>query len=112
MPNQKPDTGIATAPAVPTPVAATRPPPPTKEPATSAPDTGLRLQVGAFREPGRAEHLREALADDFAGVYIVRAQIDGLTWHRVRVGGFRTETELRAGIPALRAAGYRPFVVR
>lgn len=61
------------------------------------------LQVAAFQNPADADNLKARLA--LAGIEskIQTAQLpDGKTWHRVRVGPFSDQNELRASREALK----------
>lgn len=61
------------------------------------------LQVAAFQSPAEADNLKARLA--LAGIEskIQTAQLpDGKTWHRVRVGPFSDQNELRASREALK----------
>ena len=61
------------------------------------------LQVAAFQNPADADNLKARLA--LAGIEskIQTAQLpDGKTWHRVRVGPFSDQNELRASRDALK----------
>jgi rare lipoprotein A len=70
------------------------------------------VQVGAFREEGNAERLRERLKERWDDVEVVRFY----EFHRVRVGHFATESEAEdAGQrleEALAADQLLPFVTR
>lgn len=56
------------------------------------PTSGWSVQVAAYETAGEADARIQALID--AGhdqAYRVVARIDGVDWHRVRIGGFRTQ---------------------
>ena len=95
----------------PEPAPAAAPAPPTPK-ATPALPRGAALQVGAFVRPEGAEALRKKLAEQFPSVWISPAKQDGTTWHRVRVGGFRSTHDLDLAAAVLRTTGYKPLRVR
>jgi cell division septation protein DedD len=95
----------------PDPEPAAAPAPPTPEAAPALP-RGAALQVGAFVRPEGAEALRKKLALQFPSVWISPAKQDGTTWHRVRVGGFRSTHDLDLAAAVLRTTGYKPLRVR
>ena len=73
---------------------------------------GAALQVGAFIRADGAEALRRKLAPQFPEVYVSPAARGGTTFHRVRVGGFRSRHDLDTAAAQLRTAGYTPIRVR
>lgn len=54
------------------------------------------LQAGAFRAPGDADALKARLALLGLVARVETSQIDGNTWHRVRLGPYPSATELEA----------------
>jgi len=84
---------------------------PAPQPA-AAPLPSIALQVGAFRRPENAAALERRLATRFPHVEVVPFLRDGVTYHRVRVGGFATDTERAAAARGLRADGYAALPVR
>src|SRR5581483_9307701 len=84
---------------------------PAPQPA-AAPLPSIALQVGAFRRPANAAALERRLATRFPHVEVVPFLRDGVTYHRVRVGGFATDTERAAAARGLRADGYAALPVR
>ena len=74
---------------------------------------GAALQVGAFVRADGAEALRQKLASQFPSVYVSSAKRgDGTTFHRVRIGGFRSTHDLDLAAAVLRTEGYTPMRVR
>jgi hypothetical protein len=74
---------------------------------------GAALQVGAFVRADGAESLRQKLASQFPSVYVSPAKRgDGTTFHRVRIGGFRSTHDLDLAAAVLRTEGYVPMRVR
>lgn len=70
---------------------------------------GPALQVGAFLSAASAEGLRQRLGKQFGEAYVSSFERSGSTYHRVRLGGFGSEADLRAAETALRKAGYAPI---
>jgi cell division septation protein DedD len=93
----------------PAPAPLPEPAPPTPE---AAPPRGPALQVGAFVRAEGAEALRKKLAQQFPAVWVSPAKQDGTTFHRVRVGGFRSTHDLDLAAAVLRTNGYKPLRVR
>ena len=115
-----PEEPAAPAPLV---VAAPVPPPAAIEPMAEPPRATLApaavgrastavLQVGAFTRPEGAEALRAKLATDFPTVLVSPVERAGVTYHRVRIGGFASESDVAAASRKLHAAGYAPTRVR
>jgi len=74
---------------------------------------GAALQIGAFVRADGAETVRQKLAEQFPSVYVSPAKrSDGTTFHRVRIGGFRSTHDLDLAAAVLRTAGYSPLRVR
>ncbi len=107
-------------PTTPEPVATARveagPPPTAREASAPKPvpaPRGAALQVGAFVRADGAEAVRQKLASQFPSVYVSPAKRgDGTTFHRVRIGGFRSTHDLDLAAAVLRTAGYAPMRVR
>jgi rare lipoprotein A len=69
------------------------------------------FQVGAFRDRGNAEKLREKLDRSYKNAHIaVHNGSDGV-YYRVRVGHFTTLEGARSGEEVLIQEGYDPFIV-
>jgi sporulation related protein len=104
----------------PEPVATARveagPPPAAREESAPTPvlaPRGAALQVGAFVRADGAEAIRQKLASQFPSVYVSPAKrADGTTFHRVRIGGFRSTHDLDLAAAVLRTEGYAPMRVR
>ena len=104
----------------PEPVATARiesePPPAAREESAPTPvpaPRGAALQVGAFVRADGAEAIRQKLASQFPSVYVSPAKRgDGTTFHRVRIGGFRSTHDLDLAAAVLRTEGYAPMRVR
>jgi len=85
-------------------------PPPTRTAGVSPRSVhGPALQVGAFLSAASAEALRQRLGGRFADAHVSTVERSGSTYHRVRVGRFASEADLRATETALRKAGYAPI---
>jgi cell division protein FtsN len=63
---------------------------------TAAPEGGLTLQVGAFKQPDEAERLQARLAQYGVDAKIQRFSLDDETWYRVRIGPVSTVEEVDA----------------
>jgi cell division protein FtsN len=90
--------------------------PETAEPAVEAEparDNGplYTLQVGAFRQYGKATELRTALMKDFSDIEVLETQSGGESLFRVRVGHAPSKTGLAELRKQLTAAGYASFPV-
>jgi hypothetical protein len=92
------------------------PPPAAREESAPTPipaPRGAALQVGAFVRADGAEAVRQKLASQFPTVYVSPAKRgDGTTFHRVRIGGFRSTHDLDLAAAVLRTEGYAPMRVR
>lgn len=66
----------------------------------------LTLQVGSFREEGNAKRLKAALELKYKGVYIIRANVGGAPYFRVRMGRFTSKDDALALGTALADEGY------
>jgi cell division septation protein DedD len=87
--------------------------PETPAPVATAPvPSGPALQLGAFVRADAAEALRRTLAARWPNVYVSASARDGVTYHRVRIGGFASPHDRDATAAALRAAGYSAVPVR
>ncbi|MCV6636428.1 SPOR domain-containing protein [Candidatus Albibeggiatoa sp. nov. NOAA] len=63
------------------------------QPATIA-KPNVRLQVGSFRDGKIAQGLKNHLSTLGIQADVEQAVVNGLSWHRVRVGGFESEQAL------------------
>lgn len=77
--------------------------PPAPEPAPGS----WAVQVGAFREPERAEELAASLCRDFPDVHVASDDV----WHRVQLGAFATRARAEDLAGELAALGLRALVV-
>ncbi len=84
-------------------------PPPTPEGAAGA---RYLLQAGAFRAPGDADALKARLALLGLIARVESSQIDGNTWHRVRLGPYPSATELEAAKRQLGDNGIEAIALR
>ena len=83
------------------------PPPP-----HAASDEVLMLQVAAFKAKGDAESLKAQLALKGMQAGIETATIKGESYHRVRLGPYRSIEQLQAARSRLKSGGYDSAVVR
>lgn len=92
--------GAAGAPSQPLPAPQALPP------ATPSASTGGRyiLQAGSSRNGADAERLRASLALQGMVAQVQPVNINGETWHRIRVGPFASRTEADAAQRQLHAA--------
>jgi peptidoglycan lytic transglycosylase len=71
------------------------------------------VQVGAFRDRGNAERLRERLNASYAPIFIQQYDAPEGTFYRVRIGKISGEDAARQFGEQLRAReGFMPFVTR
>jgi rare lipoprotein A len=71
------------------------------------------VQVGAFRERGNAEHLRDKLLTTYSPIYIQPYDAPGGVFYRVRVGKISGEDAARQYASQLRTRdGFTTFVMR
>jgi cell division septation protein DedD len=111
-PSEAHEAAPATAPSTPSlpaPKRAASPPPARTASTSPRPERGPALQVGAFLSAASAEALRQRLGGQFADAYVSTVERSGSTYHRVRLGRFASEADLRAAETALRKAGYAPI---
>jgi cell division protein FtsN len=73
------------------------------EPASGG--NGYLLQVGAFPDPATAEAQKAKLALQGFVANVQTVNVGGQTYHRVRLGPFRSATELESTKQKLAAAG-------
>jgi cell division protein FtsN len=81
------------------------------EPATPLEGRYL-LQAGAFRQPGDADALKAKLALLGLIARVEVSQIDGNTWHRVRLGPYASASELEAAKRSLGDNGIAAIALR
>lgn len=85
-------------------------------PATAVPapaaGTGYLLQVGAFPNAADAEALKAKLALQGFVANVQAVSVAGQTYHRVRLGPFRSATALESAQGRLAAAGYHAIALK
>ncbi len=71
------------------------------------------VQVGAFKEKGNADRLKERLSTDYSPIYIQQVVVEDGAFYRVRVGRVSGEQEAQRLGDALRdKEGFKPMVLR
>jgi len=71
------------------------------------------VQVGAFKEKGNADRLKERLSTDYSPIYIQQVVVEDGAFYRVRVGRVSGEQEAQRLGDALREKeGFKPMVLR
>jgi rare lipoprotein A len=79
--------------------------------ASPSPAQGVfTIQVGSFREQEHALRLKEGLDFRYRGVYVSVAIIDGVAFHRVRVGRYLGKSDALKAARALADEGYSVLV--
>jgi cell division protein FtsN len=85
-------------------------------PATAVPapaaGSGYLLQVGAFPNAGDADALKAKLALQGFVANVQTVQVGGQTFHRVRLGPYRSATELESVQNRLAGAGYKAIALK
>jgi len=81
-------------------------------PKPSAGSSGYLLQVGAFPNAGDAEALKAKLALQGFVANIQSVSVGGQPYHRVRLGPFRSATELESTKQRLAAAGINAIALK
>jgi cell division protein FtsN len=88
----------------------------THSPATTTPKAiepgSYILQVGAFRSLEEADRLKASLALQGISAHIESADINGTTWHRVRVGPFTSMGELNDTNNKLKRKGINAMLLK
>jgi cell division protein FtsN len=100
------------APPKPPPVAVRKPPPkPTTKTKTG---TGARywLQAGAFRSKSQADNLKARLILSGLPVRVIRAQVRGRTWYRVRIGPYSNNASMNRAKTKLRRHHIEAAVIK
>ncbi len=77
-----------------------------KEVKDIARDGPFTLQIGSFLEISNAIRLKNALEMKYSRVYITEAEIEGKTFYRVRIGKFRSRTDIYPLAKILAEEGY------
>jgi len=70
------------------------------------------LQLGAFRSLDEADKLKASLALQGVSAHIESADINGITWHRVRVGPFTSMAELNDTNNKLKRKGINAMLLK
>lgn len=85
-------------------------PPPKVDPA-QAPG-GFTIQVNSFQSPSQAQAVVDELKRQGFEAYRIQADVNGRTWHRVRVGSYRGREEANAEMERLSVirSDLRPMV--
>jgi len=74
--------------------------------------SGYLLQVGAFPNAADAEALKAKLALQGFVANVQTVQVGGQTFHRVRLGPYRSATELESVQSRLAGAGYKAIALK
>lgn len=73
--------------------------------------TGFTVQMAAYDDTEQARSLIEALRSKSYEAFHMEAEVDGRTWHRVRVGIYATREEADEAVKRLEGVGpFPPFV--
>jgi rare lipoprotein A len=70
------------------------------------------VQLGAFKEEQNARRLKQALSWKYPGAYVTKAIVSGRTYHRVRIGGFKSRKKAYKLATALADEGYEIVIMR
>ena len=71
------------------------------------------VQVGAFKEKGNADRLKERLSTDYSPIYIQQVVVEDGAFYRVRVGRVSGEQEAqRLGDELREKEGFKPMILR
>lgn len=73
---------------------------------------GYTLQVASVQSREKAERLLEQLTGQGYAAYMVRSDVDGQTWFRIRIGYFTTQQEAQPIVSRLRAEQYSPILIK
>lgn len=83
------------------------------QPASQPPSSGsYLLQVGAYRTTKDAEQIKAKLAFQGMQARIETANVNGITWHRVRLGPFNRASDLDRAKQQLLNAGHKAMAIR
>lgn len=83
----------------------------TEAPMTVGRNSVFNIQFGAFQDLDNAVRLKQALELEAHGVSITQVTVDGVTYHRVRLGPFASRDEARSRARAFAEAGYEAMIV-
>lgn len=89
--------------------AGTTPPP---EPAVAATGARYVLQAGSYPDPKAAEELKAKLALSGFVAKVQSVNVNGKTWHRVRVGPYSSASDVEAAKSGLAEAGVNAIALR
>src|SRR5574337_506304 len=83
---------------------------------TQAPQSDLNpgrysVQVGSFTAEVNALALKAALEQKTSGVHLVKAQVGGEVYYRIRVGQFASRAEAKTPAERLASLGYRVLIM-
>jgi cell division protein FtsN len=85
---------------------------PAAAPASPTAGSGYLLQVGAFPNPSDAETLKAKLAMQGFMASVQSVSVGGQTYHRVRLGPFRSATDLESTKQRLASAGINAIALK
>jgi cell division protein FtsN len=91
------------------PAAAGTPPP---EPAVAATGARYVLQAGSYPDPKAAEELKAKLALSGFVARVQSVNVNGKTWHRVRVGPYSSASDVEAAKAGLSEAGVAAIALK
>jgi cell division protein FtsN len=91
------------------PAAAGTPPP---EPAVAATGARYVLQAGSYPDPKAAEELKAKLALSGFVARVQSVNVNGKTWHRVRVGPYSSASDVETAKAALSEAGVNAIALK
>jgi rare lipoprotein A len=72
----------------------------------------LTIQVGSFKDKGRAFHLKEGLAFQYRDVYVTTVVVKGERYYRVKVGKYDTYKHAFSVAEKLADEGYDTLITR
>jgi rare lipoprotein A len=78
-----------------------------------APQSGaLTIQAGSFREISNAQRLKASLELKYSGIYIDKADVNGSTFYRVRIGRSLAKEDAISLAETLANEGYRVLITK
>lgn len=72
----------------------------------------MTIQIGSFREEANAKRLKQGLDLKYKDVYILQVLINGIKYHRVRIGTFKDANEIRIVAEKLAQEGYDTLITQ